>query len=101
MSKEASAAKTPDLSLYEQFFTRPQEVRAKKLTKDKEYDIVLNGVAEKATGHKGDWDVYVLKRNGQILRNEPYSDEIFKDKFGKKDSQGNLVFDKSAKETEE
>lgn len=84
--------RTPDLSKFDQFFSRPQEVRAKRLSRDKVYKVVVNGCETEVVGHKGDWDVYVLKKNGEILRNEPYTAEIFDSKFGKKDAQGDLVF---------
>ena len=94
MSESSMAEKVrgPDLSKFEQFFSRPQEVRAKKLRSDKIYKIIVNGKETEVVGNKGDWDVYVLKKNGEILRNEPYTDEIFHSKFGKKDAQGELVF---------
>ncbi len=87
-----AANNAPDSSSYGQYFSRPVEVRAKKLKKEKIYNLTINGVPTEVTGNAGDWDVHVLKKNGQILRNEPYTEEIFTDKFGKKDEQGDLVF---------
>ena len=94
-------SKTPDLSSFGQYFTRPIEARAKKLKKEKEYEITINGVPDKAIGRPGDWDVYVLKKNGAILRNEPYTTEIFEDKFGEKDEQGELIFKNQPKDSDE
>ena len=85
-----SKFKDVDISKYEEVWTKPKKAFAKKLLKEKEYTVTVNGIPQKVVGQPGHIDVYECGLNGDIIKNVPYEEDTFSKKFGPESTQQNL-----------
>lgn len=79
-----------DLSGYSEMWTRPRRVFVKRLTKPKDFDIVVNGLPTKVTAPGGSFEIVKVRADGSLLRTEPSTEEQVNRKYGTAGPEGDL-----------
>ena len=92
MPKGGVKAMSRDLSEYEEYWTIPKRVLAKRLTESLTINIVKDGVEGELYGEPG--HVHVVDNSGDVTKETILTEEKFKKKYDKLEVQNPLFIKK-------